>query len=100
MTTATADRPLVTEAPSERRGLGARLASGLGKAPVHLLLIFVGLLWLVPTFGLFISSFRFREPVFNLYRASLPFAVLMFLALVLITYFPFLSLWLVHLLGR
>jgi alpha-glucoside transport system permease protein len=56
MTTATADRPLVTEAPSERRGLGARLASGLGKAPVHLLLIFVGLLWLVPTFGLFITS--------------------------------------------
>jgi len=50
--------------------------------------------------SLFISSFRFREPVFNLYRASLPFAILMFLALVLITYFPFLSLWLVHLLGR
>src|SRR5829696_5186306 len=29
---------------------------GVGKAPVHLLLIAIGLLWLVPTFGLFLTS--------------------------------------------
>jgi len=28
----------------------------VGKAPVHLILVFVGILWLVPTFGLFLTS--------------------------------------------
>jgi tripartite ATP-independent transporter DctM subunit len=81
------------------------VAAGFGVDPIHLGIVFLTNLeisYILPPVGLslFISSFRFREPVFNLYRASLPFAVLMFLALVLITYFPFLSLWLVHLLGR
>jgi alpha-glucoside transport system permease protein len=34
----------------------ARVLRGLAKAPVQLLLILVGLLWLVPTFGLFVTS--------------------------------------------
>jgi alpha-glucoside transport system permease protein len=56
MATVTADRSAVPEAPSERRTVSARILAALGKAPVHLFLIFVGLLWLVPTFGLFITS--------------------------------------------
>jgi alpha-glucoside transport system permease protein len=56
MTTATAEPSMVTGAPSERRGVSTRILAGLGKAPIHLFLIFVGLLWLVPTFGLFITS--------------------------------------------
>jgi alpha-glucoside transport system permease protein len=34
----------------------ARVLRVVGKAPVQLLLVFVGLLWLVPTFGLFLTS--------------------------------------------
>jgi alpha-glucoside transport system permease protein len=46
------------ELPAARAGAGvsARILRGLGKAPVHVLLIAVGLLWLVPTFGLFLTS--------------------------------------------
>jgi len=28
----------------------------LAKAPVHLLLVFIGVLWLIPTIGLFLTS--------------------------------------------
>jgi TRAP-type C4-dicarboxylate transport system permease large subunit len=49
--------------------------------------------------NLFIASFRFREPVVHLYRACLPWLGLYLIALVLVTYLPELSLWLVHLLG-
>ena len=41
---------------SEQEGTGARILRFLAKTPVHILLIAVGLLWLVPTFGLFITS--------------------------------------------
>jgi alpha-glucoside transport system permease protein len=34
----------------------ARIARVLGKAPVHLLLVFVGIVWLVPTLGLLFTS--------------------------------------------
>ncbi len=34
----------------------ARILRVLGKAPVHAVLVFVALLWLVPTFGLFLTS--------------------------------------------
>jgi alpha-glucoside transport system permease protein len=37
-------------------GLAARVLRVLGKAPVHLVLVLVGLLWLVPAFGLFVTS--------------------------------------------
>jgi alpha-glucoside transport system permease protein len=36
--------------------VAARILRILGKAPVNLVLVFVGLLWLVPTFGLFLTS--------------------------------------------
>jgi alpha-glucoside transport system permease protein len=40
----------------ERETIAAKLLRLLGKAPVHFLLIAVGLLWLVPTIGLFLTS--------------------------------------------
>jgi alpha-glucoside transport system permease protein len=36
--------------------ISARILRVLGKTPVHIFLVFVGVLWLVPTLGLFITS--------------------------------------------
>ena len=38
------------------KGVGSRLARVLGKAPVHIVLVLLGVFWLVPTTGLFITS--------------------------------------------
>jgi alpha-glucoside transport system permease protein len=43
-------------APRTDDRLSARILRFLGKAPVQLLLVFVGLIWLVPTLGLFLTS--------------------------------------------
>jgi C4-dicarboxylate transporter, DctM subunit len=66
---------------------------------VHLGIIFLTNLeigFLTPPFGLnlFISSFRFRRPVTEVYRATLPFLLIMILALLVITYWPAMSMWL------
>jgi tripartite ATP-independent transporter DctM subunit len=71
---------------------------------VHLGIIFLTNLeigYLMPPFGLnlFISSFRFQKPVTEVYRASLPFLVVLLIALLVITYWPEMSLWLPRLLG-
>ncbi len=81
------------------------VAAGFGVDPVHLGIIFLTNLeigYLTPPVGLnlFISSYRFREPVIALYSASVPFLLLMLLALVVITYAPALSLTLVNAFGR
>ena len=47
---------VAAETPPQRESTAARILRTLGKLPVHLVLIVVGLLWLVPTFGLFITS--------------------------------------------
>jgi tripartite ATP-independent transporter DctM subunit len=80
----------------------APVAVGFGVDPVHLGIVFLTNLeigYLTPPVGLnlFISSFRFKEPVVKLYSASVPFLLLMLVALVIITYLPALSLALVHL---
>ncbi|HET6348402.1 MAG TPA: TRAP transporter large permease subunit [Candidatus Krumholzibacteria bacterium] len=80
----------------------APVAVGFGVDPVHLGIVFLTNLeigYLTPPVGLnlFISSFRFKEPVVKLYSASVPFLLLMLVALVIITYAPALSLSLVHL---
>ena len=54
MTAATAtteNRAPVVEEPTS-----AKVLRVLGKAPIHILLVIVGLLWLVPTLGLLITS--------------------------------------------
>jgi alpha-glucoside transport system permease protein len=43
-------------APVLRESVAARLLRLVRKAPVHLVLVVVGLLWLVPTFGLLMTS--------------------------------------------
>jgi TRAP-type C4-dicarboxylate transport system permease large subunit len=43
--------------------------------------------------NLFIASYRFKKPLTELYSATLPFLLVLLLALMLITYFPQLSLW-------
>ena len=84
--------------------LVAPVATGFGVDPVHLGIIFLTNLeigYLTPPVGLnlFISSYRFQQPVVNLYSASVPFLVLMLLALIVITYAPALSLVLVNAFG-
>ena len=53
MATAAAE---VRRAPVVEEGLATRIIRVAGKAPVHFLLVLVGLLWLVPTLGLFLTS--------------------------------------------
>jgi tripartite ATP-independent transporter DctM subunit len=49
--------------------------------------------------NLFISSFRFKRPIVEVYVASIPFLLMLLIALLLVTYLPDLSLFLVRLLG-
>src|SRR4051794_11643561 len=44
------------ELPAPRDTVAAKVLRGLAKAPVHLVLVVVGALWLVPTVGLFLTS--------------------------------------------
>ncbi|MEI8346133.1 MAG: TRAP transporter large permease subunit [Pseudomonadota bacterium] len=68
-----------------------------GIHPVHLAMIFLTNLeigYIAPPFGinLFISSARFKCPIAKTYTAVWPFLILSFIALMIITYLPFLSL--------
>ena len=77
------------------------IATSYGVDPVHLGIIFLTNLeigYSTPPVGinLFISSFRFEKPVVKLYAASLPFIAILLFALMIITYVPELSLWLVE----
>lgn len=72
------------------------IALGFGVDPLHLGIIFLVNLemgYSTPPIGLnlFISSYRFKKPVIELYRASLPFLAILLVALLLITYWPALS---------
>ena len=40
------------------RTLSERLARFIGRTPVHLVLALIALIWLVPSIGLFVTSFR------------------------------------------
>ncbi len=78
------------------------IALSYGINPVHLGIIFLTNLeigYLTPPIGLnlFISSYRFDKSITELYRISLPFLFIMLIALVLVTYIPDLSLFLVGL---
>jgi TRAP-type C4-dicarboxylate transport system permease large subunit len=73
------------------------IAREFGVHPVHLAIIFLTNLelgYLTPPIGinLILSSFRFKQPVTKLYKATMPFWFLIFLGLMLITYIPALSL--------
>ncbi len=75
------------------------LALNFGIDPIHLGIIFIANLQLgyfTPPVGmnLFIASYRFGKPIEVLYRASLPFFFVLLGVLLLITYVPAISLWL------
>ena len=46
--------PVIVKDPSER--LSAKLVRALAKTPLHIMLAFIALLWLMPTLGLFFTS--------------------------------------------
>jgi tripartite ATP-independent transporter DctM subunit len=80
------------------------IAAAYGVDPVHLGIIFLTNLeigYLTPPVGLnlFISSIRFQKPVLTIVRATLPYIGILLIALIIITYVPSLSLWLVNVLG-
>jgi C4-dicarboxylate transporter, DctM subunit len=77
------------------------IALTYGVDPIHLCIIFMVNLeigYSTPPVGinLFIASLKFDKPVAALYRASLPYLVILLLTLVLITYVPSLSLFFVR----
>lgn len=76
------------------------IAQAYGIHPIHLGIIFLTNLeigYSTPPVGLnlFIASIRFEKPVLKLYRASLPFLFILLGILLIVTYFPPLSLFLV-----
>ncbi len=75
------------------------VALRFGIDPVHLGIIFLANMqigYFTPPVGmnLFIASFRFNRPVAQLYRSTLPFFFLLLFSVLIITYWPALSLWL------
>ncbi|MEJ2106900.1 MAG: TRAP transporter large permease subunit [Acidiferrobacteraceae bacterium] len=73
------------------------VAVGYGINPVHLGIIFLANMqigYFTPPVGmnLFIASFRFETPVAQIYRATLPFFFILLFAVLIITYWPALSL--------
>jgi C4-dicarboxylate transporter DctM subunit len=73
------------------------LAAGYGIDPIHLGIIFLANMQIgysTPPVGinLFIASYRFDKPVILLYRAALPFLAILLVCVLLITYWPWLSL--------
>jgi len=74
------------------------VAVGYGIHPMHFGIVFLANLeigYFTPPVGinLFISSYRFDRPMIEVYAACLPFMAVMLMALLLITYVPWFSLW-------
>jgi len=72
------------------------LGNLFGIHPVHLGIIFLAnmeLGYLTPPIGLnlFLSSYRFEEPVARIYKYVIPFFIIQIIAVLLITYLPFIS---------
>jgi len=77
------------------------IAAGYGIDPIHLGMIFLANMqigYCTPPVGmnLFIASYRFDKPIVLLYRATLPFLAILLLTVLIITYWPWLSLVLVR----
>ena len=72
------------------------VAASYGIDPVHLGIIFLANMqigYFTPPVGmnLFIASYRFNKPITELYKASIPFMIVLLIALLIITYWPGLS---------
>jgi len=73
------------------------VAIGYGVDPVHLGIIFLANMqigYFTPPVGmnLFIASYRFKKPIMQLYRATFPWFLILLTAVLIITYWPGLSL--------
>ncbi len=76
------------------------VAVGYGIHPVHLGIVFLANMqigYITPPVGmnLFIASYRFERPVVEVYRATVPFFLILLATVLVITYWPALSLALV-----
>jgi tripartite ATP-independent transporter DctM subunit len=76
------------------------IAIGYGIHPIHLGIVFLANMqigYITPPVGmnLFISSYRFEKPVMEVYRATVPFFFLLLALVLVFTYWPALSLFLV-----
>lgn len=74
------------------------MAAVYGIDPVHLGIVFLAnmeLGYLMPPMGenLFLSAYRFDQPLTRIYRSTLPYVVILLIAVLLITYVPALTLW-------
>ena len=77
------------------------LAIGYGIDPIHLGIIFLAnmqLGYFTPPVGmnLFIASYRFNRPITDIYKATIPFFFVLLAAVLIITYWPALSLALIR----
>ncbi len=75
------------------------IAAQYGVNEVHLGIVFLAAMqlgYLTPPVGLnlFIASYRFNKPIMHVYSATFPFLVILAFSVVIITYWPTLSLWL------
>ena len=75
------------------------VAMNYGIHPAHLGIVFLAnmqLGYFTPPVGmnLFIASYRFERPIMDLYRATIPFFFILLIAVLIITYVPELSLYL------
>ncbi|HET7844717.1 MAG TPA: TRAP transporter large permease subunit, partial [Xanthomonadales bacterium] len=73
------------------------IAMGYGVHPVHFGILFLANLqvgFFTPPLGmnLFVASYRFEQPVMSVIRASWPFFLIQLAAVLVITYWPWLSL--------
>ncbi|MAD91821.1 MAG: C4-dicarboxylate ABC transporter [Gammaproteobacteria bacterium] len=74
------------------------IAAGYNINEVHLGIVFLAAMqlgYLTPPVGLnlFIASFRFEKPIMFVYSATFPFLLILMLSVILITFFPQLSLY-------
>ena len=75
----------------------APMAAAYGIDPVHLGVIFMAnmqLGYLMPPMGenLFLSAYRFKRSLPQIYRATIPYVVILLITVLLITYLPALTL--------
>lgn len=76
------------------------IAAQYGINEVHLGIVFLATMqlgYMTPPVGLnlFIASYRFNKPIMHVYAATFPFLIILSLSVILITFWPALSLWLV-----
>jgi tripartite ATP-independent transporter DctM subunit len=75
------------------------IAATYGVNEVHLGIVFLAAMqlgYLTPPVGLnlFIASYRFNKPIMHVYSATFPFLIILMFSVIIITYWPALSLWL------